>query len=781
MSKVWECVIDTFIGVLIMFVSVSVYFGLRTESVIKSMYEGMTEEFVVDVKKNGLLTLDDYENYMERMGTGNSLFNISLEHRYKIYEPEYRFKTLEEILEDQKNAYTGSNDYYYREVKTERPNVEDPINDGNINTETNESVLAKAVNSPADPNHIHDENCYGGHKHIGSKSFTHIHAHKAGECREYISCTIMEVNCNNCGAHYFPAGYYYWDDNSNSKQMSYADFSGTNECKECSSRNVNCTEPMNYYAYSCGYNNSYMYGDPEGVDITIPYNVEYEYERSDPQGRLGGTYTSGCYVYHQTKSVFDNFKYDDFYGHILHGSILSGMYKMMYTDRFNGYCEIPLYYTIGLSDRNTYEYGDGFSGPASYNTIPSLCCLTYKAYKDENGTLRFAFTGYNASGIGGTDNPGFPDNITANQFAAMKESQLNNLFYNVLDINYYEQYQYNNGIVFHANCLNSNIGTEEYIDICGFDHSLGVNRWITTCGYEEDNAIDCNGIIDSLVSTHSEQKVYINDPLITTAIATYRDGSKKTVICSTDFSTSVVENDKSITLEYSYIIDNHTYTKTCTINVTVIPRNKTCTEGHIYNVNNDGSDPGCPYCREWIHSLRVINPTTSPIVITIGTTLQDNNVRLLAAYMDGHTEEVTSGYIDNLDIGYLGTKPVTIGYKGASVTVMVTTVCATMTCDICGYVYNLYSDGTNPGCPRCIQKIPVFTGNIMEYEHINHTEEILDMLYGKKKYIFNVDDSFGVNVSNKSSTIARKLLRKIYPSLSDKWLKIEKMEHIMSK
>jgi hypothetical protein len=198
-------------------------------------------------------------------------------------------------------------------------------------------------------------------------------------------------------------------------------------------------------------------------------------------------------------------------------------------------------------------------------------------------------------------------------------------------------------------------------------------------------------------------------------------------------------------------------------------------------MNPDGSDPSCPYCREWIDSLRVIDPTTSPIVITIGTTLIQNNVRLLATYMDGHTEEVSSGYIDNLDILYLGTKPVIIGYKGATVSVMVTTICATLVCDICGYEYNLYPDGTNPGCPRCIQKIPVFTGNIMKYEYVDYTEEVLEELYQKGKYDFNIDDIFGLTVSNKSTNIARMLLRKIYPSLTERWFYADKKVHVLSK
>jgi hypothetical protein len=119
------------------------------------------------------------------------------------------------------------------------------------------------------------------------------------------------------------------------------------------------------------------------------------------------------------------------------------------------------------------------------------------------------------------------------------------------------------------------------------------------------------------------------------------------------------------------------------------------------------------------------------MTITIGTTLHDNGVKLLVTYYDGHTETITGGYDDNLDKQYLGTKPVTIGYKGVTTQIMVTTVCAKMTCERCGFLYELYPDGSNPGCPRCISKTPVFTGNVLKYEEINYTNDILEELYEK--------------------------------------------------
>lgn len=637
-----------------------------------------------------------------------------------------------------------------------------------------------------DPNHVHDENCYGGHKHSNYPVYIHIHAHKPGNCREYLAANTVHTRCKSCGTVNISGAFYYWNENTNRSEISYSDFSGTARCPDCRSTNVEHLYQYYYYQYSCGYNRNYIYGAPEGAGEKVPFNVEFEYERSYPQERLLSTYTSGCYTLHYSKYVTNNFSYDDTYGHIIHGSILGGINKMIYTDQFKNYCRIPLYYTVGLFDSTTYEYGDGFNSTQYYST-PNLCYLTYKAYLDDRGVLRFKLMNYRAAytptGLkSGTDNPGFPDNITASQLAAMKESRLNNLFLEVFNVNYSEmRSRQGDSLKAHVKCLNSSIGTEEYLDICGFDHSLGVNRWIITCGYDEDGTADCNLIIVSLVPTHPIQTVYINDPLITTAVATYKDGSSKTVVCTTDFTTSTIGKDKTVILTFNYVIDGVTHGKTCTITVSVIPRNKTCPKGHIYNVNPDGSDPGCPYCRAWIENLRVIYPVSSPIVITIGTTLIENGVKLLATYMDGHTEVVINGYIDNLDKHYLGTKPVTIGYKGASVTVLVTTVCATMICDICGYEYNLYPDGTNPGCPRCIQKIPVFTGNIMEYERINQTEEILEVLYNKGQYVFNLNDVFSINVNNKSSNIGRKFLRKVYPSLTDRWLSIERNEHIMSK
>lgn len=563
MDKVWSLIIDVFIGIIIVFISVAIYFSLRTDSVKKSITKNITQDFIKNAKREGSITVNDYESLLDKLSLTDEIYDIKLEYIHKVFEPEYRFRTLEEILEAQNAAYTGTNVYHYRDVITYPPAVEDPVNSDNLNTETNESVLASAVNTPADPSHVHTDECYHGtkHTHTGNSS-------SGGGC-------------------------------------------------------------------------------------------------------YGGTSGSVCG------------------GSVSHG---------------------------GLADSYT-EY------------VPCFC----------GGTVRCTWA--------------------ADNFSCSNGHSFSMVVYETVQCD---------------SCSYSQTRTYSPPSYCGYtDTSYGLN-----CGKIEGHYYNgnievfpiCNQLVTGIIATHPLQKVAVGDPLITTVRATYLDGSTRVVLGTSTYSADSPCQHQTATITYTYTLDGTTYTKTCTIDVTVIPRSKTCIRGHTYNLNADGSDPGCPYCRAWVDNLRVTYPTTSTMTITIGTTLQENGVKLLVTYMDGRTEILTSGYDDNLDTAYLGTKTVTIGYKGAVTYLMVTTVCAKTTCEICGREYNLYPDGTDPGCPYCIQRTPIFTGNVLYYEEKEYTDTILDKLYNKGKYDMQTDDTFTILLKNKTTSMSRKLMQKIFPSLSDNWL-----------
>lgn len=539
-----------------MFLSVIAFFSLRTETVIKSVVTNITDDFLKEIKHNGILTYNEYEGYMEKLSYTASLYDITFEHNYRVYEPEYRLRTLEEIIEAQNKAYSGPNNYYYRKVITDKPTVMDPVIIGNLNTESNESVLAKAVNASADPKHIHREECYQGEKHIHN---------------------------DRCDRSYYSPSWY--------TMYSSTDYE---------------------YHSGCG-GTIYIYADV--------------------------TQCSGCGVSHHYSQM---------------GCSRCGLFES--SSNYTGACTCSGYYTYSCGKmEGEYYNGDTKSKPI------------------------------------------------------------------------------------------------------------------------------CHQLVKSLTPTHPIQRVYTKDPLIRTAVADYLDGSKKTVLCATSFSTATVMPNQSVTLAYSYSINGKTFSKSCQISVSIIPRNKACVNDHIYNMNDNGSDPGCPYCKEWVKDLRVTYPTGSTFIIAIGTTLAENGMKILVTYMDGHTETISSGYSDNLDAAYLGTKVVEIGYKGALTTIRVTTVRARTVCDICAFEYKLYQDGTNPGCPRCISETPIFTGNVMEYDRKNYTEAILDTLYNNGDYRLGIDDMFRISVNNKSTSIGRKLLRRIYPALSERWLIYDKNISIQSK
>lgn len=752
MFNTLEKIVDILIAVLLMFLLPVFYFNMKKDGVIQVQVEKETAAFVENVTVQGYVTRQMYEKYLKDIVTTGKLYSVELCHEQMAYEPEYIFRTPGEVIEDDESRWEGINEYYEAPVHTEIPHIDDPINSGNLNTETNESVLEKAVNTPADPNHEHTEDCYGGHKHMGTPYFIHRHAHD-GACIEYVSCIIVASHCNTCKEDYYGgAAYYYWDEATRSVKTSSSDFSSTARCPNCGWTDINNEPPLQYYAYSCGYNRRYIYGDPEGAGEHTPRGIEFEYERSNPQDITGGTFVSGCYTYHQSKYVNDFYRYNE-YGSLINGSVVNAVNKMIYTDRFQGYCSIPLYYTVGLSDSNTYHNGDGFSGPATYYTLPNLCRLQYKAYVSESGKVRFKFISHwrnlnlSSGSIFGTDNPGFPDDISINEFAALQPVSL---FNEVFGVDY--NYEYRGAIVKHVQCMN-NAHDYESLDTCDFDHSLSENRWVSTCGYGEDSTPDCSQIIVSLVPTYPVQTVYTNDPLITTAVATFMDGSKKTVLCNTEYVTKEIVTDQMVVIIYVNEIDGQTYTHIATITVTVIPRSKTCPQGHLYNLNPDGTDPGCPYCKGWLRRLHVYIPSEGKLTIyrNINASLEAEGVCLLAEYLDGSTELIYSGYTDNLDSDYVGIQIVTIGYKGLTTHLTVEVLRNRKQCEVCHLYYNLYLDDTDPGCPYCRAKVPVFTGNVMTYCRNTYRDDIITELYeGSGTYYFRRGDNFIVKIESRN-------------------------------
>lgn len=574
-----------------MFLFPLLYFGLRQDTITQNVLYANTSNLVDTVCTKGYITKDMYETYLKSVDSTQVLGDIHLEHEELALEPEYRFKTSDEVIAEQNTAFTGTNVYTYVPVTTDIPYVIDPINNSGLtmNTETNASVIASAVNLPASSNHVHTDACYPG-------ATKHLHSAYGGSCYTYYNDQVAHIHSSSC-YHTHTNSCYSNDAHTGSYTTRFVQ-SGSKKCSVCGK---------------------------------ISSWITYEY--------------------------------------------------------YCKYCGASTY-------KETWSCGDGGSAPTHSCTyyVLELTC-------GKNETTPYC-------GLEGTYSGGSGYNLTC--------GKIEGAYYN------------------------------------------GSIQVLPTC----------SAIISSIVPTHLNQAVYLNDPLITTVKVTYNDGSTKTVVATSDFTPNTIVQNKIITLSYGG------FTKTIT--VTVIPKSKTCVNGHSYNLNADGSDPGCCYCNSWLSKLDVINPSTSEITIYKGTTLEENGVVLKATFMNGRTEMLFGGYANNLDKDYVGVQTVTLSYKGKYTTINVTTKRNLIQCNVCGKFYELLPDDSNPGCPFCAALIPVFTGNVMKYYRNSYTEDILKVLFeGTGVYYFKQGDYFKIDVTNRCKTIGTKLINAFIPNVSETSIKVD--------
>lgn len=555
--------IDILLALFVFFLFPLLYFVLKQEAVINIAVKLDTSSFLNEIGHRGYLSMEMYDDYQEELSGTGLLYKIDLNHERVVYNPVYRFRTSEEVIEEQNNSYTGSNNYHYYPISTDKPNVNDPVNSGTLNTETNASILAAAVNTPASTTHSHTDACYLGTKHVHTGSST-----SGGGC----------------------------------------------------------------------------YG---GQGATTTCSLPISFVNTD-LGGSGGYYCANDGNYVTINSIYGSYK-----------------------------CAAGHYSTYVL-----YWYRE--------------CSVCHDKYTFSN-----SFSQYNGITCGKSTSSGY----------ALNCGKTAGAYYN------------GNTLVYPI----------------------------------------CNLLVASVVPTHAIQTVAIGDSLITTVRATYMDGSQKTVVASSSFLTDNPVQGKSDTLTYSYLIGTNAYSKNCNIIVTVIPRSKICANTHAYNLNIDGSDPGCPYCKAWLKKLEIVTPASGKLTIDSGTTLMQNGVTLLATYLDGRTELLTNEYIDNLDMAFIGVQNVTISYKGLNIILSITNKRKLIECMTCHRMYELYPDGSDPGCPYCAALTPIFTGEITEYYKVIYTYDILKELYEAEGiYFLSKKDYFSIDTRNNGKSLGEKLISSIY-------------------
>ncbi len=784
---------DILIGLAILFLVPLIYIGLKQDDLIRSVVSEQTAQIVDETQSHGYLSKDMYEQFQQSLSKTGQLYDIKLEHKEKILEPEYRFRTIEEILEEQNKSFTGSNVYHYYPVSTNIPVVTDPIDNSGLtmNTETNASVLARSTNTPS-TGHIHTDACFD-HKHIepyGTVNMTNIPVIMT---QESTSGSLYDDSNNYIG-------YYTWGANI--------------RCGVCNeylysfymSQSANTYDPQYIYLRTYTYTGQYRTRSTNTVKVTLPgYNSSDDWW-STAKYRASASFNNHLNLAYTTGGGRINFPWPGFPKWDASGNVsytpFTGCTNANHEKHFNpeacypmgkqtkvhinaGYLISNEYFFIGDIDSNISFRCAECDRQIGYISAHGSSMLSIGTSDDDwrKASVSASFYGFDDSGNIKEYNTYLDSNIYYNKTQAQVD-EFNKINYMAHDINWAIQATKDKIPFGTGGGTDSGRGSTWWTTTIPIDYPLpGIPQvrladlsklmsWATyrgcpycgtfgtayTCG--KSGVSNCDKVIASITPTHPVQAVFTGEALITTVTVTYLDGSTKVAVASTDFNTNTPIVNKIVTLSLS---DTYGNTKTCTITVTVVPRTKTCIHGHTYNLRNDGSDPGCPFCRAWLASLVIEYPTIPTFTIYRGTTLSGNGVTLIATYLDGRTERLETEYIDNLDKYYVGSQNVTISYKGHYVYLTVITKRNLKLCPVCHRHYELHPDDSDPGCPWCAARTPIFTGNVMYYYRKKYTKDILEALYeGGGIYRFTNEDFFKISVKSRRGSTGTRLISAMY-------------------
>lgn len=183
---------------------------------------------------------------------------------------------------------------------------------------------------------------------------------------------------------------------------------------------------------------------------------------------------------------------------------------------------------------------------------------------------------------------------------------------------------------------------------------------------------------------------------ITNLTLNYSDGTSEIVTTGWETNGFVNTAKGNYTVTLSYTVQGMTcYTQ---VNLTVENLSKLCNVcGNPYFLNDNDYDTGCPYCKTTIDHIYLSN---YDLTQKYGQTLE---LAVYVVYKDGHTEAVT-GWTSTYNAYNVGDQIVTVTYGDYSDKLIVR-IEATVQCPICGYSYSLNTDGSNPGCSICKEKV----------------------------------------------------------------------------
>ncbi len=678
-------IVAILITVILIFIFPLQYIAQNQGDVASSIIKYSTRQFTDAARQQGYFTLNEYDELLDELSSTGEHYDIGLE----VSQPVSGVNSASDINTGLVHDHTQEslNDYShgYRKEVFRLPALSGLKKNKIAEVSTGMAQLAA---------HTHNANCYVGHNHSASGCTYHTHS---GSSSSYGGCYIVRVDtpysytcsaCSGSGRRACSGGSSRSDSQYYSNGETYCSI-----CKGYPSANVSWTKCnicgstlVTSKVWSCGHlSSSTSYGSHSTTSCSS----------CSGSGRISGTSTSyalGCgsstgyncgYSNIDTTPICDRVVTSITATHptqILHkGETLITTATVTYLDGTAGTvnCNVSGYNPSQTGNQIVTLIYNGLVGNA--RTTGNRTCII-----DVNVILRnlvnimvtpssLSVTRYSRPLI--TVTALYDDETTE----ALESGYLLNGFDNTKlgTQNVTVKYTENNITRTQDIEINVTVLTKLCI-VCGTIYDLDENDTDQGCPV-------CEGTITSISATPAELKVTKGHGLDLTVTATFKNGTKGIISGWTSNYNSSLLGYQSVKISYEG------FTTAVLVNVT---DNKVCPIcSTVYELNEDDSDPGCPFC-----SKEIVSISASPKNISVNKN-SEISITVVGSFKDGHTEDIT-GWSTNFNTDKVGIYEATIIYKGVTDTVQVTVAddCFII-CAICGLTYD-FED--NPkGCPVC--------------------------------------------------------------------------------
>jgi len=761
------------IALILTFIIPAQYIQIHNEDIFHDHVENETISFFNHIKNKGYISIDDYETFLNKISITGENYDIEIEHATPSVSNSFS-KALFDYL-----ICSNDNKIY------------------NINLLSN------------DFGHIHTDNCYAGHRHNQNGcSLINFYSGEAVSCysetyyqgwNEYGSrYTTKVLFCSRCRnsiayAVYSESNrglsYYNQVVESLGFYVYYLNQNGNVTIKSYKTLNKHLISNEGGDGWEVGYGIYYKI-NPDwtnylniynllGSNVTnwtkVGYKIEYSCPYCLANNRINKTLVSewSCDLLEDEVPLCDD---------VVVGldatnpnqviSLGQNIITTAYATYLNGQsgvvnCASNFNHNILGTQNVTLTYTGLVNNAKNHGNIS---CQIEVTVVDNRPELLYISVNPDIQSIKKYDNPSF------NVYAYYDDGsvlQVTNYIVSGLDITTLGRqsvkitYSENN-ISKSATVIVNVTPLQKKCNACGFIYDLDENDFDRGCPA-------CRQTIESIIAVPNRIDLSLGDDLNISVYAKYRDGHTSLISGWTSNYMPYLLGYQEVKISY---LDFYTY-----VIVNVINKRNCHICGLEYDLNLDGSDPGCPDCKTTVISISA-SPTTQ--TINYGDPLI---LAVTALYRDGHTELVTD-WVSDFNINQVGFQKVTITYNNLSCIVTVNVLdYDTVICPICNLSYSYSSSPL--GCPVCYYTlIAIYPsladgGNKILYGSSLDLEVIL--LYkdghfaltyddwicrnynpnriGEQEITIEVTDKFGNTVSaNLLIEVVDRLIRKVCPN-----------------